>query len=143
MVDIHLGNVGSDAAGNPRTMAPRHTIPLFLALAATVSSISGGARAAEAAATANAPVKRVCIPENETREEIKTRHLLEPFVVLKSASASLKAEALRARLCRIGDEFVYEITLLHRDGRVVHVVMNALNGKHLNPHNTREPPPKP
>jgi hypothetical protein len=90
-----------------------------------------------------ASAKRVCVPENETREEIKSHHLLEPFVVLKAASASLKAEALRARLCQIGDEFVYEITLLHRDGHVVHAVMSAVTGKRIITHSVHEAPPKP
>ena len=34
-----------------------------------------------------------------------------------------------ARLCHTGDEFIYEITLLHRDGRLVHVEMEAATGK--------------
>jgi hypothetical protein len=121
-------------------MALRPDLALLLALAATLSCL-GGARGAEAPAAA--PAKPACVAENETREEIKAHHLLEPFVVLKSASSSLKAEALRARLCEIGDEFVYEITLLHRDGRVVHVVMSAATGKRLPPHAPRETPPKP
>jgi hypothetical protein len=124
-------------------MALRHAILAILALGAAMSCAPGWAAGAEAPATANAPVKRVCIPENDTREEIKSHHLLEPFIVLKSASAALKADALRAGLCQIGDEFVYEITLLHRDGRVMHIVMNAVNGKIMGSHNMREPPPKP
>ena len=61
---------------------------------------------------------RPCLSPSETREEIKSRRLLEPFAVLKSAAAQFKAEALSAKLCRSGDEFVYEIALLHRDGRL-------------------------
>ena len=123
-------------------MAPRHTIALLLALAAMLPCAEVGAIGAETPVVA-APAKPVCVAENESREEIKAHHLLEPFVVLKSASASLKAEALRARLCQIGDEFVYEITLLHRDGHVVHVVMSAVTGKRLVSHPPRETPPKP
>jgi uncharacterized membrane protein YkoI len=125
-------------------MAPRNTIALFLTLAAA-SLAAEGAHAAEAetAALGLAPIKRACVAESETREEIKARHLLEPFVVLKSASTALKAEALRARLCQIGDEFVYEITLLHRDGRVVHVVVSAVTGKRLFVRAAHEAPPKP
>ena len=132
----------SDASDNLHAMAPRQTTARLLALAALLPCIAGGARAAEAPVAAAQP-KPVCVAENETREEIKSHHLLEPFVVLKSASASLKAEALRARLCQMGDEFVYEITLLHRDGRVMHVVMSAVTGKRLASHLSRETPPKP
>ena len=69
--------------------------------------------------------KPVCLNAAETREMVKSRRLLEPFAALKFAGAQRKAEALSARLCRTGDDFVYEITLLHRDGRLVHVEMEA------------------
>jgi uncharacterized membrane protein YkoI len=97
------------------------------------------AAAAEAEAR---PARPVCLPQSETREEVKARHLLEPFAVLKSASTQLKAEALSAKLCHIGDEFVYEIALLHRDGRYVHVVMSASTGKLVESRRSRDPTPK-
>jgi len=37
---------------------------------------------------------------------------------------------------------VYEIALLHRDGRLVHVVTNAATGKVISVRNAREPGPK-
>ena len=99
---------------------------------------------ARAAETAEARVasKTVCLPQNETREEVKARHLLEPFAVLKSAATQFKAEALSAKLCHVGDEFVYEIALLHRDGRFVHVVLNAATGKFIEVRHGREPETK-
>lgn len=75
--------------------------------------------------------KRVCLSPAETREEIKARHLREPFLVLKHAAQRFKAEALSAKLCRIEDEFVYEIALLHRDGKFFHVRVNATTGKYV------------
>ena len=99
------------------------------------------ARAAEAA-EAHVVSKPVCLPPSEAREEIKAHHLLEPFAVLKSAAAQFKAEALSAKLCRLDEEFVYEIALLHRDGRFVHVVMNAATGKFIGVRHGREPMPK-
>ena len=133
----------SDRARERLPMA-RNPFPLALALAAMLSGASapGGV---EMTATIAPSAKPGCIAESETREEIKAHRLLEPFVVLKSAGAALKAEALRARLCRIGDDLVYEITLLHRDGRVVHIVVDAATGKRLPPRPPRETrePPKP
>ena len=125
-------------------MAPKISLSLLLALAAT-HLCAGALGAVEMTATINPPSRPACIVESDTREEIKSHHLLEPFVVLKSAGAALKAEALRARLCRAGDDFVYEITLLHRDGRVVHIVVDAATGKRLPPRLPREPrePAKP
>lgn len=86
------------------------------------------ARAAEAEPP-RAPARPVCLSAGETREMVKSRRLIEPFAALKFASAQRKAEALSARLCHTGDDFVYEITLLHRDGRLVHVEMEAATGK--------------
>ena len=40
-----------------------------------------------------------------------------------------KSEALSAKLCRIDDEFIYEIALLHRDGKFFHAHVNATTGK--------------
>jgi hypothetical protein len=119
-------------------MARKSLHPFVLALAAALCAPAAGA----------SPVERpllgrsVCFPTNETREAIKGHHLIEPFVALKNAAASVKAEALSAKLCRFGEEFVYEIALLHRDGRLVHVVMNAANGKLVNTRISHEMPPR-
>ena len=76
-----------------------------------------------------ATLKPVCLTASETRDEVKAHKLLEPFAALKSAAQQRKAEALSAKLCHTGDEFIYEITLLHRDGRLTHVQMEAGTGK--------------
>jgi len=118
-------------------MALKHFGPIVLAFGAMAGCPIATAWCAEAPA-----IRPGCLAADETREQIKARHLLEPFAVLKSAAAQLKAEALKARLCVVGDDFVYEITLLHRDGRLMHVVMNAITGKILSSRNSREPGPK-
>lgn len=111
--------------------------PIVLALGAMLCA---PAIAAEQAA---APLRNICLSTGETREEIKSHHLLEPFVALKSAEKAVgKAEALSAKLCRLGEEYVYEIALLHRDGRLVHVVMNAVSGKVVNTRVSHEAPPR-
>jgi hypothetical protein len=91
-----------------------------------------------------AAARPVCLNAAETREMVKSHRLLEPFAALKFASAQRKAEALSARLCRAGEEFTYEITLLNREGRLVHVDMEAATGKIASrpprePHETHEP----
>ena len=97
-------------------------------------------RAFGAEAAAVAPARPVCLNGSETREEISAHRLLQPFAVLKSAATIAKAEALSAKLCKLGDDFVYEIALLHHDGRLVHLVMNATTGKVINARNSREAP---
>jgi hypothetical protein len=94
------------------------------------------------AAAGAQPAKPVCLTSSESREEIAEHHLLEPFAVLKTASTAAKAEALSAKLCRLGEEYVYEIALLDRHGRLAHLVMNAVTGKILGSRNLREPPPR-
>ena len=111
---------------------------LILAFGATICALE----AAAAPQDAPAVVKRICFPTNETREEIKGHHLVEPFVALKNAAATVKAEALSAKLCRLGDELVYEIALLRRDGRLVHVAVNAASGKLVATRANHEPPPR-
>jgi len=109
-------------------------------------AMMGAANATDAEPHAVSPasaVKPVCLNAAETREEVKAHKLLEPFAALKFAAAQRKAEALSAKLCHTGDEYVYEITLLHRDGRLVHVAMDAGTGKLVSrpphePHDTHE-----
>jgi uncharacterized membrane protein YkoI len=115
---------------------------IFLALILGALSLDAPTSSRAAEPEARGSTRLICLPQSETREEIKAHHLLEPFAVLKSAAAQFKAEALSARLCHIGDEFVYEIALLHRDGRFVHAVMNAATGKFIELRHAREPPPK-
>jgi uncharacterized membrane protein YkoI len=93
------------------------------------------------AAEAEPRLKPICLNAVETREQVKAHKLLEPFAALRTATVQRKAEALSARLCRANDEFIYEITLLHRDGRLVHVEMEADSGKLISraPHEAREP----
>jgi hypothetical protein len=121
-------------------MARKSTISLAAAFCAVGLCAPPASCAGEA--EAHSALRPACLPPSETREEIKARHFLEPFAVLRSAAAQFKAEALSAKLCHLGDEFVYEITLLHRDGRLVHAVMNAATGKLIGARNAREPMPK-
>ena len=109
-------------------------------------TVCAAARAAEAEPHA-AALKPVCLSAAETRDEVKAHNLLEPFAALKYAAQQRKAEALSARLCHAGDQFIYEITLLHRDGRLTRIQMEAGAGKLIartphEPHEPREAPVK-
>ena len=113
---------------------------------AAVFSLAITAAAVQAAEADLHPAaqKPVCLSAAETREEVKAHRLIEPFAALKSAASQRKAEALSARLCHNGDDFIYEITLLHRDGRLVHVEMEADSGKLVSrpPHEAHDTPVK-
>jgi uncharacterized membrane protein YkoI len=102
-----------------------------LAILALFFDLGTAARAAEPApATAPAPAaERVCFSAAQTREKIGTHKLAEPFRLMKSAAARFQAEAIGVKLCRWGEDFVYEISLLRRDGHVIHAFVNAGNGQ--------------
>ncbi len=74
---------------------------------------------------------RTCFGPAETREKIVTRRLSEPFRLLRGAAGRVQGEALRARLCRWNEDYIYEIALLRSDGRIVHVYLNAVSGQAL------------
>ncbi len=111
----------------------RRYLALLLALAAASPALADD--------THSAP-KNPCLSAAETREEIKARRLREPFAALKSAAQHFKAEALSARLCRIDDEFVYEIALLHKDGKYFHAHVSAVTGKLVEFKHAAAPAPK-
>jgi uncharacterized membrane protein YkoI len=95
----------------------------------------------EAHAAAAAP-KKICLSAAETREQIKTSHFIEPFAALKFAAQHFKSEALSAKLCRNEDDYVYEIALLHRDGKFFRAHVSALTGKLVELKHPHEAPPK-
>ena len=97
---------------------------LSRAAVAVLVLAAGGARAAEGVAA-----KPACLNASDTREQVKAHRLIEPYAALKAAAQQRKAEALSARLCVDGDDYIYEITLLHRDGRLIHVQVEAVTGK--------------
>ena len=111
---------------------------VFSALALAVLA----APPARADGDARPPARKTCLSAAETREEIKQAHLREPFAALKFAAQHFKAEALSARLCRIDDEFVYEIALLHKDGKYFHAHVSATTGKLVEYKRAAAPPPK-
>jgi uncharacterized membrane protein YkoI len=103
------------------------------------------AKAVEAephAAAALAAPKKICLSAAETREQIKTSHFIEPFAALKFAAQHFKSEALSAKLCRNEDDYVYEIALLHRDGKFFRAHVSALTGKLVELKHPHEAPPK-
>ena len=68
---------------------------------------------------------RVCFSTAETREKILAQGLFEPFRVMRNVASRSQAEAIGVKLCRWSEDLVYEMSLLRRDGRVIHVFVNA------------------
>jgi uncharacterized membrane protein YkoI len=82
---------------------------------------------------AEARAQRSCLDAAQTRAAVIDHHLTDPGRAQRTAAAHARAEALRARLCRWNDEYVYEITLLRRDGKVMHVNVRATDGSLAGP----------
>ncbi len=73
--------------------------------------------------------KRVCLTNPETREAIVQHRLADAFAAMKTAGSKVSGNALATRLCLWDQDYVYEITVLRKDGRVIHVFMNARDGQ--------------
>jgi len=75
--------------------------------------------------------ERACLTAAQAREKIAQHKFVEPFRLTLAMAHRFQAEAIGVRLCRRKDEFIYEISLLRRDGRVIHVSMKATNGQFI------------
>ncbi|MGA7384543.1 MAG: hypothetical protein WBW81_07600 [Methylocella sp.] len=100
-------------------------------IAVTVAAYLGSSAAVRAAPEAD----RVCFSTAETREKILAHGLFEPFRVMRNAASRSQADAIGVKLCRWSEELVYEMSLLRRDGRVIHVFVNAKTGLVIGPKN--------
>ncbi len=70
-----------------------------------------------------------CFSTAETRQKIVSQKLADPFATMQSVGGGRRGEPIAAKLCRRGDDFVYEISLLRRDGRLVKVYVDAVSGR--------------
>lgn len=82
-------------------------------------------------------MERTCFSAAQTRERISAHKLVEPFRLMKSTANRFQAEAIAVKLCRSGEEFIYEISLLRRDGHVIHAYINAANGQVVSSKNNK------
>ncbi|MBL8590638.1 MAG: PepSY domain-containing protein [Methylobacteriaceae bacterium] len=82
-----------------------------------------------APAQTSPPPRRQCLSATETLDVIAANRLAGPSETLGKAAGAARAEPLGARLCRWNEDFVYEITLLRADGRVLRVFVDAASGK--------------
>ena len=74
-----------------------------------------------------------CIPPREAKEIVASKHVLAPFEVMNAMSTLARADPVTIRLCRSGETLIYEVVLLHRDGRLLRIYVDAVTGKTINP----------
>jgi uncharacterized membrane protein YkoI len=76
---------------------------------------------------------RVCLSKAEQRAAISHGQAVTLAQVIRSVRGSVRArgsrEVVRARLCRQGNDLVYLLTVLSRDGKVTHTAVDATSGK--------------
>ena len=79
---------------------------------------------------ARAAYARVCLDAAQTRAAISERKLANPIVAQRNAAIHVGGgEFLRSRLCRWNEDYIYEISLLLRDGHVTQVYIRADDGR--------------
>lgn len=70
-----------------------------------------------------------CLSSDETRDAVAEGRVMQPAEASRHARHAAPGEVVRIRLCRQGDEFVYVVTTLKRDGRVARVTLEGQSGK--------------
>jgi hypothetical protein len=71
---------------------------------------------------------RKCLSTAETADAVRQNNLSSPALALRTAAAHARAEALRLVLCKWNGVFVYEITLLKREGKIIRLHVKADDG---------------
>jgi uncharacterized membrane protein YkoI len=85
---------------------------------------------AGAAQADGAPAIQGCLDPGEMREIVASSRVVAPAMAVHAARRAIAgAEVVRANLCRGDDRLLYVIMALRRDGRFVHVTIDAVSGK--------------
>ena len=75
-------------------------------------------------------VAQPCLSAREMQEAAAANRVVTPALAVGAPRRAVPgADMLRATLCRDGEAFVYVISVLRKDGRVVHVVIDGPSGK--------------
>ncbi len=82
-------------------------------------------------AQADGPVKgQACLSPQDMREAIGANQVVAPLSAIQSAREAVpKGEVVRAALCHQKEALVYVVVTLLKDGRFVHVTIDAASGK--------------
>ena len=75
-------------------------------------------------------VAQPCLSSREMRDVVSAHRVVAPAMAIGAARRAVPgADMLRATLCGDRDIYVYVISVLRKDGRVVHVVVDGPTGK--------------
>lgn len=101
----------------------------LLALAAIAMGQAGAWAAEENERAEHAAPYPECFSTAQTRERIDAHKLVDPFACMRAAAREHHGEPLGARLCHVDELFIYEISMLRPDGRIVRLLFDATTGK--------------
>ena len=90
-----------------------------------------GCGAATAQAPPEEPQPLACVPRPRARELFFEKGLVPPIRAMRRAAELTGAEPIDIQLCSFHGGFVYDVTLLGRDGPVTHRLMSATTGAPL------------
>jgi uncharacterized membrane protein YkoI len=75
-------------------------------------------------------VSRPCFSQREMQDVVTNNKVVAPALAVGAARRAVPgADMLRAMLCSDGAVYLYVISVLRKDGRVVHVVVDGPSGK--------------
>ena len=78
---------------------------------------------------------RACLTKTEQRAAVAAHKAIPLAQAIKSLREhGQRAEVVRARLCRHGDNLAYVLTLLAHSGKVTRTSVDAANGELINGH---------
>jgi uncharacterized membrane protein YkoI len=86
--------------------------------------------------------QRACFTQAEARDAVAAHHLADAFEAMRLVGAQMRADPVGGQLCRWDGDFVYEITLLRHDGRVIHAFLDGVTGKVMATRNDKDRPSK-
>lgn len=69
-----------------------------------------------------------CMSPSQARDTLIAQKFVAPFRAVGEAARAIGGETVGLQLCLSGDIFVYDVTVLKRDGRVSHVLVDAQSG---------------
>ena len=99
-------------------------------LRACAAALAGLGIMVTAPGTLRAAGERVhgCMSPAAARDVLIAQKFVAPFRAVGEASRTQGGETVGLQLCLSGDTFVYDVTLLKRDGRVSHTLVDARSG---------------
>ena len=75
-------------------------------------------------------VAQPCMSSREMQDSVTARRVVAPALAVGAARAAVPgADLLRVTLCREGEAYIYLVSVLRKDGRVVHIVVDGPSGK--------------